>query len=122
MEMSVEFDDFLGQYNPEVRQIAQKARLLILSVMPGAIEQVDPPSKIIAYGFDRTYAGLVCAIAPFTAHVNLMFSRGAALPDPAGLLDGSGKRARHVKLKTLADVDHPGVRALLETAVAWATQ
>ena len=122
MEMSERFDDFMASYSPEVRALAKKARRLIMSVMPSAIEQVDPPSKIIAYGFDRTYAGLVCAIAPFTAHVNLMFSRGAELPDPAGLLEGTGKRARHVRLNTLADLDNPAVRALLETAAAWSKQ
>lgn len=120
MEMSEQFDDFMAVYTPEVRDIARNVRLLILSAMPAAIEQVDPPSKIIGYGFDRTYAGLVCAIAPFTAHVNLMFSRGVELPDPAGLLEGTGKRARHVKLKAPADVDNPALRLLLETAVAWA--
>jgi len=120
MEMSEQFDDFMAVYTPEVRDIARNVRLLILSAMPAAIEQVDPPSKIIGYGFDRTYAGLVCAIAPFTAHVNLMFSQGVELPDPAGLLEGTGKRARHVKLKAPADVDNPALRLLLETAVAWA--
>ncbi len=73
---------------------------------------------IVAYGHDRTYAGLICAIAPFRAHVNLMFANGARLPDPAGLLEGTGKHARHVKLRTAADVDRPGVRALLEAAIA----
>ena len=35
----------------------------------------------------------------FKAHVNVGFFHGAALPDPAGLLEGSGKYMRHVKLK-----------------------
>jgi hypothetical protein len=35
----------------------------------------------------------------FKAHVNVGFFGGADLPDPAGLLEGSGKRMRHVKLK-----------------------
>jgi hypothetical protein len=35
----------------------------------------------------------------FTAHVNVGFFQGAALDDPAGLLEGSGKRMRHVKLR-----------------------
>jgi aspartate-semialdehyde dehydrogenase len=42
----------------------------------------------------------------------------AALPDPAWLLEGTGKCARHVKLKTRADVEKPAVRALLHAAVA----
>ncbi len=34
----------------------------------------------------------------FTAHVNVGFFRGATLPDPDGLLEGRGKRMRHVRL------------------------
>ena len=39
----------------------------------------------------------------FTAHVNVGFFNGAGLDDPAGLLVGTGKRMRHVKLKPLVD-------------------
>lgn len=39
-----------------------------------------------------------CYVNAFTAHVNVGFFRGAELPDPAGLLEGSGKMLRHVKL------------------------
>lgn len=35
----------------------------------------------------------------FTAHVNVGFFQGASLPDPVGLLEGSGKRMRHVKVR-----------------------
>ena len=45
-----------------------------------------------------------------------MFARGADLADPDGLLEGTGKKARHVKLRNVADVDRPGVRTLLEEA------
>lgn len=110
-------EEFLAQYSPAVRELVLKTRALILSAYPGALEMVDPPSKIIAYGRGPKYAELVCAIAPFASHVNLMFSRGAVLPDPDELLQGSGKRARHVKIATLADLEQPGLRALLEAAI-----
>ncbi len=41
---------------------------------------------------------------------------GATLPDPDGLLQGTGKRYRHVRLTTPADVEAPALRALLESA------
>lgn len=113
---------FLEPYSPAVREIVLKTRARILSAFPGALELVDPPSKIIAYGHGRKYAELVCAIAPFASHVNLMFSRGAALPDPDGLLQGSGKRARHVKIATLADLEQPGLQALLAAAIHFEPQ
>ncbi len=117
-DVSTQVEGFLAGYSPDVRGLALAARALVLGVLPEMIEQVDPPSGIIAYGYDRTYKGLVCAIAPFRSHVNLMFSRGAELPDSAGLLEGTGKRARHVKIRTQDDVRNPDVRALLEAAAA----
>ena len=110
-------DGFLAHYSPGIREIALKARALIQSVIPGAIEQVDATSKIIAYGYARDYKSLICAIAPQKSYVNLMFARGAELPDPAGLLEGTGKRARHVKLKSPAEVENPAVRTLMMEAV-----
>jgi hypothetical protein len=115
--MSEELDRFLAGYSAEVQAIALKVRSLILEVFPTALEQVDMPSKIIAYGYDRTYAGLVCAIAPQRQYVNLMFSKGTQLPDPQGLLEGTGKSARHVKLKAPAEVENPEVRKLLSAAL-----
>jgi hypothetical protein len=110
--------EFLASYSPNVRETSMKTRAYILDVIPNAVEQVDPGSKIIAYGFGLKMADIVCAIAPHTAHVNLMFSRGTELPDPEGLLEGTGKRARHVKLKSPEDLELPGLRALLDAAVA----
>ncbi len=110
-------EEFLAPCSPPIRELTLAARTLILRVFPDALEMVDVPSKIIAYGRGRKYADLVFALAPFNAHVNLMFARGASLPDPAGLLQGSGKRARHVRLTSLADLRQPDLLALLEAAL-----
>jgi hypothetical protein len=116
--MRAEVAQFLVPYSPEISDLAWKLRALVLEVFPDAIELLDPPAKLIGYGFDRGYKGLVCGIALHKAHVNLMFAQGTELPDPAGLLAGTGKRARHVKVQQPGDVDRPAVRALLEAAVA----
>lgn len=52
----------------------------------------------------------------FTAHVNIGFFQGAALPDPARLLLGDGKYMRHVKLKPDVAVDAPSLAALIAVA------
>jgi hypothetical protein len=114
--MTETVDSFLASYAPEVRSIALKARALILDMLPEAIEQIDIPAKILGYGYDRTYTGSICAIAPQKSYINLMFGRGTELPDPQGLLEGTGKKARHVKVRTPEDVDNPAVCALLEAA------
>ena len=52
----------------------------------------------------------------FTAHVNVGFFRGAELADPAGLLEGTGKLMRHVKLRPGGDVDEKALTRLIKTA------
>ena len=54
----------------------------------------------------------------FTAHVNVGFFKGAELPDPAGLLEGSGKAMRHVKLRPGEPVDAAALQTLIQAAHA----
>ncbi len=112
-----ELEDFLELFTPGIRELILQARALILDCFPDALEMVDRPSGIVAYGFSRKYTDLVCAIAPFQRHVNLMFSRGAELPDPGGLLTGTGKRARHVRIEQSEDICCPELRSLILAAL-----
>jgi len=52
----------------------------------------------------------------FKAHVNVGFFRGAELTDPKGLLEGTGKFMRHVKLRPGCEVDEGALRELIEVA------
>jgi hypothetical protein len=52
----------------------------------------------------------------FTSHVNVGFFQGAALPDPAHLLQSTGKFMRHVKLKPGTAIDAAALRTLIEAA------
>jgi hypothetical protein len=54
----------------------------------------------------------------FRDHVNVGFFRGAELTDPKGLLEGTGRRMRHVKLSPDRDVDSTALTKLIETAYA----
>ncbi len=57
-------------------------------------------------------------VGSFSAHVNVGFFRGAELPDPNGLLEGTGKFMRHVKLRPAGDVDTTALRSLIHAAYA----
>ena len=54
----------------------------------------------------------------FTTHVNVGFFRGAEIPDPDHLLEGTGTFMRHVKLMPERDVDVAALHKLIETAYA----
>ena len=57
-------------------------------------------------------------VAAFTAHVNVGFFRGAELADPGGLLQGTGKLMRHVKLRPGESVDAQALAQLIRVAYA----
>jgi len=52
----------------------------------------------------------------FTAHVNVGFFRGAQIADPAGLLEGTGKFMRHVKLRPGIDINAATLEQLIKAA------
>ena len=57
-----------------------------------------------------------CYVNAFTTHINVGFFLGAELSDPCGLLEGTGKFMRHVKLKPGGDIDDIALRKLIEAA------
>ena len=57
-------------------------------------------------------------VAVFSSHVNVGFFQGAGLHDPVRLLQGSGKRMRHAKLKAGSAIDEGALHRLIEAAYA----
>ena len=55
-------------------------------------------------------------VGAFKAHANVGFFHGVDLPDPDGLLQGTGKRMRHVKLSFGRKVDEAALDALIAAA------
>jgi hypothetical protein len=55
-------------------------------------------------------------VAAYAAHVNVGFFHGSALEDPAGLLEGSGKRMRHVKIRWGVPANAAALSALISAA------
>jgi hypothetical protein len=101
-----------------VRDVALALRTLVLTVVPDAREEIDRPAKLVGYSLGPGYAGMVCVIIPSQKGVKLGLVRGAELADPLGLLQGDGKRHRHVAFASLADLRRQGIKPLLRTAVA----
>src|SRR6187200_1901125 len=112
----------LEPHTPTVRDVFGAVRALARDVMPDAQEQVDLPDRVLAFGFGPPggvrMRGLAVGLIPHTAHVNVQLADGALLDDPSGIVEGTGKRIRHVKCRTLDDVARPALRALLEDQAA----
>jgi hypothetical protein len=57
-------------------------------------------------------------VGAFKSHINVGFFYGALLKDPAGLLEGTGKRMRHVKLRPGREVNAAALGNLIDAAYA----
>jgi hypothetical protein len=106
-----------------VRSTFEAARAAVKAASAEAREVVcagDPPRsksymwKVVRYaGRD---GGNVAGIGVFPTYASLFFYRGRELDDSSGLLEGSGKEMRFVRLRTPADAERPAVRKVLRQA------
>ena len=91
------FEDLTAPYPPEVRAIADRLREVVREVMPKAEETVYLGWKIALYADPNE----VCGISPLKDRCNFYLTRGTELRDPEGLLEGTGKGIRHVKVRSV---------------------
>jgi hypothetical protein len=116
--MADEVARFLEAYRPDIRDLTHQVRALIASIAPDADENLKVGWKVIWYGFGPKMPDQFAVVMPTRNHVGLGFAYGRDLPDPKGKLEGTGKRMRHVKLRTGPDVADPAIAALLRAQVA----
>lgn len=114
MARTAELDLFLAHYNEQIVHNAVVLREVILATLPEIKERVDLSAKMIAYCYGQKYAELICVIIPSKKGLKLGFNRGASLPDPNGILKGTGKISRYIELKKTEDIHDPAVKELLK--------
>lgn len=117
MKASKDILQFLSGYKEEVFNHAVILREIVLKNLPGITEQLDVPAKMIAYAYGQKYTDLICVIIPSKDGLKLGFNKGSTLPDPSGILKGSGKISRYVIIKTEADLHNPVIEDLLLVAL-----
>lgn len=115
--MTPTVEEFLTPFSPTTRELAMRTRELVRSTLPGTTERVHPGRNAIIYGRSEKMADWVCYISPFKSRINLGFLRGTELPDPEGLLEGTGNLLRHVKIRTVEDIEKPAIKKLLAAAL-----
>ncbi len=102
---------------PQHEALVLALRALAFALHPDVVEVSRPGDRAVSWGWGpkKMSEAYACAL-PYRDHVNLAFYRGAELPDPEGLLRGTGKAMRHVPLVGADQLDAPAIRALLVAA------
>jgi hypothetical protein len=112
------FRELVAPYPSEVQALAKATRAFMLELLPKVTETIDPTGPYIQYSYGPGYQGVVSYITINQKGVKLGVARGTSLPDPKGLLRGTGKGNRHVVINTPSDLRTPGLRQLVRAAVA----
>jgi hypothetical protein len=107
------FEAYLDAQAPLQQAIIRRLRALVKRSAPRLLESVKWGNGCWVDG-KAPIAYVYCA----ADHVQFGFMNGSALADPRGLLQGSGRFVRHVKLRRAADVAPRVLAALLRQAVA----
>jgi hypothetical protein len=109
---------FLEAYDRPISDLALALREVILEEAPNASESIYQVYTVaIWFGFSEKMKDMFCYIATNARHVNLGFPRGADLPDPNGVLEGEGKKMRHIKFASELDLERPFVRRYIQAAI-----
>lgn len=112
------FDEVLDLASEVVRPLLLQMRDLIVLVDPDTVEVPRPGERSVAYGLGpRKMSEAYVYLMPQKTHLNLGFYHGVAVPDPDGLLEGTGKSLRHVKLASSLEATSPAIRRLVEAAI-----
>jgi len=111
----------MARYRPEVAQIGRAALTALRTELPGTAEMVYDNYNALVIGFSTSErpSDAILSIGLYARWVNLYFLQDAtSLPDPDGLLRGSGNVVRSVRLTSPDEIGKPAVRALIREAVA----
>jgi hypothetical protein len=113
---------FIGKFDPKVAKLIRSCRAELRKLLPTAIELVYDNYNFFVIGYAATEraSDAILSIAAAANGVGLAFLHGASLPDPRGILLGSGKQTRFIRLPTVEALRSPEVLALIRAAVAQA--
>ena len=113
------FDDLLQMTEEPLRPVAAELREIVFEVDPDTCEVVRLGDRAATYGVGpRKMLDGYAYVMPHKNWINLGFYQGAELADPDGLLEGTGAKLRHVKIRSLDDANRPAVCALIKGALA----
>lgn len=119
MDAEAELNSFIDKFTPEVAELTRALLAKMEARIPGAAILVYDNYNALAIGFcpsDKARQA-VLSLAVMPRWVTLCFLQGVGLPDPHGLLKGSGSHVRHIRLHTTDAIDDPDIQQLISEAL-----
>jgi hypothetical protein len=111
---------FIAKFEPKFQKLIRAVRQVLRRRFPTMHELVYDNYNFFVIGYCPTERPSDCifSIAAASNGIGLCFTHGARLPDPKGILTGSGKQTRFLRLESTDVLDQPEVNILFELATA----
>ena len=122
LEAEAQLKSFIAKFEPSHQTLIRAVRKALRKRFPTAYELAYDNYNFFVLGYGPTERPSECILS-MTADANgvgLCFLRGASLPDPSGILQGSGNQTRFIRLESVSVLARPEVEALVTAAVAQA--
>jgi hypothetical protein len=113
---------FIAKFEPKHARLIKACRAELRRILPTAVELVYDNYNffVIGYCSSERPSDCIVSIAAAANGVGLSFYHGATLPDPSGILEGSGKQNRFIRLPGASKLSEPEVLKLILLAAAQA--
>ena len=110
---------FIDKFSPEMAAKIRGARAALRKRLPAANELVYDNYNFFVIGYCATLRPSDCVVSLVAdAHgIRIAFYYGSTLPDPQGILQGSGSQNRFIRLERARDLARPEVEALIRAAI-----
>ena len=103
----------------DIRLLGEVQFDLVQAVRSLVESQFTDVEEVVKYGGILFSSGVqFCGVFAYKEHVSVEFGAGANIKDSIGLLEGTGKGRRHIKLRTVADIEAKQLPAYLKLAHA----
>ena len=118
-----ELQSYIDRLDPKDQKLMRSLRAAVRKRFPTAHELAYDYGSHVVVSYSPTDRGIeaVVAIDGRSDGVRLYLMHGPQLPDPKGLLMGTGSQARFVQVKAASQLAHPDLKALIAAAVAKST-
>jgi hypothetical protein len=114
---TAQFSALLSRFPPEIVALTRRCLTRLRRAFPGSYELVYDYSRsvVVAFGMSERGSEAIVAVSIFPRRLQLYFDK--SLPDPKGLLQGSGTKVRFVTLEAASDLDDRDIQALINAAI-----
>jgi len=117
--MKITDNDKVNRFLDDLQSVSTDKLDIIKSIRKIFIAENKELTEDIKYGglvFNLSN-DLIAGIFPYKEHISIEYSNGADLLDPTGILEGKGKKRRHLKIINKQDINDKNVKYFVAQAV-----